>query len=402
MKLRLRIGISNLVSSILFLVLLLSILAFFVPIASAQGKLLDMGKRVVELETLRSHERLEAMVHHVNDTAYLSIINMGGAKSFIDVLYLRSKENTVSIKKVNMELSPREEATVEIPELKHLNNYTKALIITSYGNVFYIIDPENSNSLNNSVYLNNSSSEQPLPPYNISAINTLQTLGVNLWSGKMASTKIWYRNNDGETVVFVNETNSKYYVTWHEPADTSYWENLTMNSNSFSVYEHLYVNAGLDGNQDHWYAYIIELPNSENAGEIIVNITVAYYVKAKTASDIAKHELYLALITKDQLQSIAITDDPPTYEYNIPMESNNLEIMYVTKTLTVRIPSWSTLTKYNVENYVINIEASPKTATTKYLAIIIYNTFITNAISSSKSRWATFSIAIQVNQITVR
>lgn len=401
-KLKLRIGISNLVSLILFLVLLLSMLAFFVPIASAQGKLLDMGKRVIELEMLRLRERLKAIVHHVNDTAYLSIVNMGNVKSFIDILYLRSKENIVSIKKMNIELSPREEVSMEIPELKYLNNYTKALIITSYGNVFYITDPENGGNFNSNIYLNSSSLEQPTPPYNISTLDTLQALSINLWFGKMASTKLWYRNGVNETVVFVNKTNSKYYVTWYEPADTSYWENITMNSNSFSIYEHLYVSKGLDGNQNHWYAYIIELPNSENIEEVDVNITVAYYVRAKTASDSVKHELYLALITEDQLQSVTITDDPPIYKYNIPMESNNLKIMYVTKTLTVHIPSWSTLTKYNVEDYVINIKTIARTTTTKYLAIIIYNAFITNAISSSKSRWATFSIAIQINEITVR
>ena len=401
MKLRLKIGVSNLIASILFLVLLLSILMFFIPIASAQGRFLDVGRKVIELETLRSKEKLSTRIYHVNNTVYLELTNTGNVKSFADALYLRSINNTVKIRELKLQLEPGEKAIMETPELTYIGNYSKVLILTSYGNVFYVVDPQQTSETSLLTEFNSTSSGNSLvPPYTISSlVNDVDTLPINLWEGDIANTKLWYRNSVNETIVFVNKDNLKYYVTWYFPANTSYWDNLTMDENSFSLKERVYEGANLGKNQKHWYVYLVELPNSENVKEITANITVAYHVKAKTAADYVIHEIYLGLVTENSLECVSITNTSPLNDYNLPVQNKELQTIYVTKVLRIKIGGWCSDTKTGVENYFVKMEFPLKT-TTKYLAIIIYNEFHTNSITSV-SRRALFAVAVQVNEITV-
>ncbi|RLE90388.1 MAG: hypothetical protein DRN04_15205 [Thermoprotei archaeon] len=401
MKLRLKIGVSNLIASILFLVLLLSILMFFIPIASAQGKFLDVGRKVIELETLRSKERLSAEIYHVNNTAYLELANIGNVKSFADVLYLRSINNTIKIKELKLQLEPGERTIIETPELTYVSNYSKVSILTNYGNVFYVIDPQQTGGTSLLTEFNNTSPDNSLvPPYTISSlVNDVDTLPINLWEGDIANTKLWYRNSVNEMLVFVSKDNLEYYVTWYFPANTSYWDNLTMSENSFSIKERIYEGANLGKNQKHWYVYLIELPNSENVEDITANITVAYYVKAKTAADYVIHEIYLGLITENSLECISITNTSPLNDYNLPVQNKELQTIYVTKVLRIKIGGWRSDTRTGIENYFVKMEFPLKT-TTKYLAIIIYNEFHTNSITSVNRR-VLFAVAVQVNEITV-
>ncbi|OYT60903.1 MAG: hypothetical protein B6U75_00625 [Desulfurococcales archaeon ex4484_217_1] len=290
---------------------------------------------------------------------------------------------------------PEEAVYIRIPGNK--NNYTKALIITEYGNVFYIKDPE---TLNN-VLPNNSSLTIP---YTITSIVNLTRTGINLWSGNLVSTQIWYVSKN-ETITFINTTDIKYFTTWTEPAETSsYWSSVLMNENSFSLDEHIYL-VSTDGTQRHWFIYLIKLPSSENIKEVLLNLTVAYYVKARTAADEVSQEIYVALADEEQLLSITTTTDSPANgykDYRVLMERDFPDFLYIKRILKVFIPEWRKLLRSDVINYVVDMKLPIESSNVKYLAVIIVHDFITHSVSSTTPRYATYAAAVQINSITVR
>ena len=394
MKLMCNRGISSIVAAILFTVLLVSTLVFLAPIISAQSKFINVGKEAIKVEAIRGKENIKAFFTYVNEELYAAVTNEGDAKSLLDVLYLRRNE-TFNVQRLNVTVLPEETVYIRIPGNK--NNYTKALIITKYGNVFYIKDPETlSNVLPNNSTLT--------IPYTITSIVNLTRTGINLWSGNLVSTQIWYVNKN-ETITFINTTDLKYFTTWSEPAETSsYWSGILMNENSFSLNEHLYL-VGTDGTQRHWFIYLIKLPSSENIKEVLLNITVAYYVKARTAADEVSQEIYVALADEEQLLSITTTTDSPINgykDYRVLMERDFPDFIYTKRVLKEFIPEWRKLLRSDIINYVIDMKLPIESSNVKYLAIIVIHDFITHSVSPTTPRYATYAVAVQINSITVR
>jgi|GEM_PF-649722 len=394
MKLMCSRGISNIVAAILFIVLLISTLVFLAPIISAQSRFINVGKEAIKVEAIKGKENIKAFFTYVNGELYAAVTNEGDVKSILDVLYLRCNE-TFDIQRLNVTVLPEEAVYIRIPGNK--NNYTKALIITEYGNVFYIKDPE---TLNN-VLPNNSSLTIP---YTITSIVNLTRTGINLWSGNLVSTQIWYVSKN-ETITFINTTDIKYFTTWTEPAETSsYWSSVLMNENSFSLDEHIYL-VSTDGTQRHWFIYLIKLPSSENIKEVLLNLTVAYYVKARTAADEVSQEIYVALADEEQLLSITTTTDSPANgykDYRVLMERDFPDFLYIKRILKVFIPEWRKLLRSDVINYVVDMKLPIESSNVKYLAVIIVHDFITHSVSSTTPRYATYAAAVQINSITVR
>lgn len=384
MKLRFKPGISNIVATLLFIALLVSILAYFTPIALAQGKLVSVSKEILKLETLKSKENLSCKITFINlSTVEITVFNSGGIDTVIDSIYIK-QNNSARIFKINKRINVGERKKLLINiKLNDLKN-TKMFIVTNYGNKYLVSDLNTSlfTQENTSLRSSNSSSEKAL----------------DLWEGNYASTDYWYMHELNTTLVFVNKSNKQYYVTWKKPADTSLWKNLILEANSVSVYEHLYSLIALL--QKHWFIYVIKIPNSEYANEIYVNMTLAYYLKARTVLDVVTQEVYLVIADSESLAYLGVTTDISSQKYDVPLSKSPISPLVFKRIHRLVLSKEVSLKKSGVINIAEKLEIPVNSNKPKYIVILVLHSFESN-ITLNGIRNAIYSIAFQINEIKV-